>query len=83
MNWSLSLEPLLSWPWLAAVLVPVLLIALAGLWLRQRGALFRLGAVAALALAMLNPVLLDDSPERREVEAAGWEVAYDGMDLDV
>lgn len=63
MNWSLSLEPLLSWPWLAAVLVPVLLIALAGLWLRQRGALFRLGAVAALALAMLNPVLLDEERE--------------------
>ena len=26
-----------------------------------------------------NPVLLDDSPERAEVEAAGWQVAYDGM----
>ncbi len=28
-----------------------------------------------------NPVLLDDSSERAEVEAAGWEVAYDGMEL--
>ncbi len=28
-----------------------------------------------------NPILLDDSPERAEVEAAGWEVAYDGMEL--
>jgi pyrroloquinoline quinone biosynthesis protein B len=28
-----------------------------------------------------NPVLLDDSPERREVEAAGWEIAYDGMEV--
>lgn len=28
-----------------------------------------------------NPVLLADSPERREVEAAGWEVAYDGMEI--
>jgi pyrroloquinoline quinone biosynthesis protein B len=28
-----------------------------------------------------NPVLLDDSPERASVEAAGWEVAYDGMEL--
>ena len=26
-----------------------------------------------------NPILLDDSPERSEVEAAGFEVAYDGM----
>jgi pyrroloquinoline quinone biosynthesis protein B len=28
-----------------------------------------------------NPVLLDDAPERAELEAAGWEVAYDGMEL--
>jgi pyrroloquinoline quinone biosynthesis protein B len=28
-----------------------------------------------------NPVWLPDSPERREVEAAGWEVAYDGMEV--
>ncbi len=29
-----------------------------------------------------NPILRDDSPERRAVESAGWEVAYDGMDFD-
>lgn len=28
-----------------------------------------------------NPILLADSPERAEVEAAGWEVARDGMEL--
>jgi pyrroloquinoline quinone biosynthesis protein B len=28
-----------------------------------------------------NPVLREDSPERREVERAGWEVAYDGMEI--
>ena len=28
-----------------------------------------------------NPILLDDSPERAEVEAAGWQVAFDGMEL--
>jgi len=28
-----------------------------------------------------NPVLREDSPERREVEAAGWEVAFDGMEI--
>jgi pyrroloquinoline quinone biosynthesis protein B len=28
-----------------------------------------------------NPILLDDSPERAEAEAAGWEVAYDGMEI--
>ena len=30
-----------------------------------------------------NPILLDDSPERAQVEAAGWEVAYDGMDIEL
>jgi pyrroloquinoline quinone biosynthesis protein B len=28
-----------------------------------------------------NPVLLDDSPERQAAEAAGWEIAYDGMEV--
>src|SRR5215471_8734778 len=28
-----------------------------------------------------NPVLLDDSQERRLAEEAGWEIAYDGMEV--
>ena len=28
-----------------------------------------------------NPVLVDGSPERRKVEATGWEVAEDGMEI--
>jgi pyrroloquinoline quinone biosynthesis protein B len=28
-----------------------------------------------------NPVLRDDSPERADVERAGWEVGYDGMEI--
>jgi pyrroloquinoline quinone biosynthesis protein B len=28
-----------------------------------------------------NPVLREDSPERHAVEAAGWEVAFDGMEI--
>ena len=28
-----------------------------------------------------NPVWRPDSPERAEVEAAGWEVAHDGMEI--
>lgn len=28
-----------------------------------------------------NPLLRDDSPERREVEARGWEVAEDGLEI--
>jgi len=30
-----------------------------------------------------NPMLIEDSSERRIVEKAGWEVAFDGMDLEV
>lgn len=30
-----------------------------------------------------NPVLLDHSPERREIERAGWEIAYDGMEVNL
>ena len=50
------------------------------------------GAIAALAdlgvrrrvfihINNSNPALLADSPERREAEAAGWEIAHDGMEL--
>ena len=28
-----------------------------------------------------NPVLLDDTQERRQAEAAGWEIAHDGMEV--
>ena len=28
-----------------------------------------------------NPILLDDSPERAEVTAAGWVVSHDGMEI--
>ena len=63
MNWSLAFEPLLSWTWLAVVLVPIVLLALAGLFFRQRGAWLRFAALAALAAALINPVLLDEERE--------------------
>jgi pyrroloquinoline quinone biosynthesis protein B len=28
-----------------------------------------------------NPLLVDDAPERAEAASAGWEVAYDGMEI--
>ena len=28
-----------------------------------------------------NPILVDGSPERRKVEAAGWEIAADGLKI--
>ncbi|MBS3650858.1 hypothetical protein KEU06_19795 [Pseudaminobacter sp. 19-2017] len=60
MNWSIAFEPLLPWMWLAIILFPIALLALAGLWLRQRGSLLRLAALAALAAAIINPVFLDE-----------------------
>ena len=30
-----------------------------------------------------NPILIADTPERAEVEAAGWEVSYDGMAIEI
>jgi pyrroloquinoline quinone biosynthesis protein B len=50
------------------------------------------GAIEALADADIrrkifihinntNPVLIADSPERAAVESAGWDVAYDGMEI--
>ena len=60
MNWSLSFEPLLSWTLVAAALIPLAILAAAALWLRRRGAWLRLTALAALALALVNPVFLDE-----------------------
>jgi pyrroloquinoline quinone biosynthesis protein B len=30
-----------------------------------------------------NPVLQSDSPERAEAEAAGWQIAHDGLELEI
>ncbi len=30
-----------------------------------------------------NPALLEDSPERAELERQGWEVAFDGMEIEL
>ena len=30
-----------------------------------------------------NPVLIEGSPERRQVEQAGWEIAFDGMEVEL
>jgi pyrroloquinoline quinone biosynthesis protein B len=30
-----------------------------------------------------NPILIDGSPERRKVEAAGWRVGEDGMRIEL
>jgi hypothetical protein len=66
MNWSIAFEPLLPWAITGIVLVPIALLAVAGLLFRQRGALFRMAALAALALALVNPVLLDEDREAQK-----------------
>lgn len=63
MNWSLAFEPLFSLPVLAAILLPVAALVVAGLVLRRPGGLMRLAALVALALALLNPALMDEQRE--------------------
>ena len=40
-----------------------------------------LGRKIYIHLNNTNPVLIEGSPERRAVEAAGWDVAFDGMEI--
>ena len=54
----------------------------------ERGLLkrpFRLGKTRRILIHLNNttPVLNDDSPEYKAVRDAGWEIAYDGMELEV
>nr|WP_110753023.1 hypothetical protein [Phyllobacterium leguminum] len=60
---SLDFQPLFSMPWLAAILGPLALLVLSGLFFRSRGGFIRLLALVALALALLNPVLTDEERE--------------------
>jgi pyrroloquinoline quinone biosynthesis protein B len=41
------------------------------------------GRRVAIHINNSNPVLLDDSPERLEAEAAGWTIPVDGMSFDL
>jgi len=63
MNWSVAFEPFFSWPVLSVVAAAILIFALIGVWLGQRGAWLRLAAFAAIAAALINPVLLDEDRE--------------------
>jgi len=51
----------------------------------EDGSLRALGEISAQRIFVhinnTNPVLIDGSPERRKVEAAGWQVAADGMEI--
>lgn len=41
----------------------------------------RIGRRVFIHINNTNPVLVDGSPERREAEDAGWEIAHDGMEI--
>ncbi len=67
MNLSLSLEPLVSWPILAFATLAIFGFTVTGVLRGARGALFRLGAAAALCIALANPVFM--SEERDPVKS--------------
>lgn len=53
----------------------------------ERGSLAKLSTIAARRkiythINNTNPILREDSAERGHVERAGWEVAFDGMEID-
>ncbi|WP_182085457.1 hypothetical protein [Aureimonas sp. ME7] len=58
MNWSIDFSPFFSWTVIAILAVPALILAVALLAARMRGAVIRTLALAALLLALLNPVVL-------------------------
>ncbi|MCO4315791.1 hypothetical protein M8997_001235 [Phyllobacterium sp. 21LDTY02-6] len=60
---SLDFQPLVSNVLLAAILLPLLALTLAGLYFRQRGSLIRLLAVAAFAIALVNPIVINEERE--------------------
>ena len=63
MNLSIGFEPLASWPVIAVAGIVLIALAAIGLYLRLRGAVFRLAASIALAGALINPVVLDEERE--------------------
>ena len=58
MTWSIAFDPFFSWPVLAALGIPAAILALVLLAARTHGALVRILAIAALILALANPVML-------------------------
>lgn len=60
---SLDFQPLVSNTLLALLLVPLLALTVAGVFFRQRGSLIRLLAVAAFAMALFNPIIVNEERE--------------------
>ncbi|MEX6507986.1 hypothetical protein [Jiella sp. M17.18] len=58
MTWSVDFAPFFSWTVIAILAVPAVLLSLALFAARTRGAAIRIVAIAALLLALMNPVVL-------------------------
>jgi len=63
MNQSLAFEPFLSWTSSLALIGVAFLFVVVALVLRKRGAILRTLALAVLALALLNPVMVEEQRE--------------------
>lgn len=63
MNQSLAFEPFLSWTSSLALIGAAFLVVVVAVVLRKRGAILRALALAVLALALLNPVMVEEQRE--------------------
>ncbi|MCP4248346.1 MAG: hypothetical protein GY778_14965, partial [bacterium] len=63
MIWSVTFDPLLPWPVLAAFAVVAVIIAILLVLRRLRGAILRILAMAALLFALANPAVLREDRE--------------------
>lgn len=58
MNWSLDFAPFFSWTTILVLAVPATIIAVGLILAGMRGAFVRVAALAALIVALINPVML-------------------------
>ena len=63
MNQSLAFEPLVSWPLSLTLIGIALVFVIAALVLRKRGAVLRACALAVMAIALINPVMVEEQRE--------------------
>ncbi|WP_426122334.1 hypothetical protein [Pararhizobium sp. PWRC1-1] len=57
---TLDFQPLLPWPFIAVLALVAVLLSALGFWRGVRGAAFRTAALAALCLAIANPVFFQE-----------------------
>ncbi|MDW5312834.1 hypothetical protein [Rhizobium sp. PL01] len=60
---TLDFQPLLPWPFIAVLALAAILLSALGFWRGVRGAAFRTAALAALCIAIANPVFFQEERE--------------------